>query len=69
MFCLVKIYTNGYKEKFFQGFSQLASIHDFRFLQFQPELLTSNIINCQHFDYSAVVFFRAHHTTLEYKVT
>ena len=26
---------------------------DFRFLQFQLELLTSNIINCQHFDYSA----------------
>ena len=37
---------------------------DFWFLQFQPELLTSNIINCQRFNYSAVVFFRAHHTTL-----
>ena len=36
----------------------------FWFLQFQPELLPSNIINCQCFDYSAVVFFRAHHTTL-----
>ena len=42
----------------FQGFSWLAGIHDFWFLQFQPELLTSIIINCQCFDYSAVVFFR-----------
>ena len=34
-------------------------------IQFQPELLTSIIINCQRFDYSAVVFLRAHlHTTL-----
>ena len=34
----------------------------FWFLQCQPEFLN---INCQHFDYSAVVFFRAHlHTTL-----
>ena len=48
----------------FQGFSRLASIHDFWFVQFQPKLLTSNIINCQRFDYSVVVFFRAHHTTL-----
>ena len=45
-------------------FSVGYSIHDFWFLQFQPELFTSNIINCQRFDYSAVVFFRAHHTTL-----
>ena len=37
---------------------------DFWFLQFQPELLTSNIINWQRLDYSAIVFFRAHHTTL-----
>ena len=38
---------------------------DLWFLQFQPKLLTSNIINCQRFDYSAVVFFRPHlHTTL-----
>ena len=45
---------------FFQRFSWLAGIHDFWFLQFQPELLTSLIINSQCFDYSAVVFFRAH---------
>ena len=29
---------------YFQGFSWLASIHDFWFLRFQPELLTSNIL-------------------------
>ena len=35
------------------------SIHDFGFFNFSP-----NVINCQHFDCSAVVFFRAHlHTT------
>ena len=39
----------------FQGFSQLADIHDFWFLQFQPELLTSIVINCQRFDYSTVI--------------
>ena len=49
----------------FQGFSWLAGIHDFWFLQFQPESLTSIIINCHCFHYSAAVFFRAHlHTTL-----
>jgi len=38
----------------------------FWFLQFQPEFFTSIIINSQRFDYSAVVYFRAHLQYWEY---
>ena len=45
----------------YRGFSRLA---DIRFLEFQPEFL-HQYIKWQRFDYSAVVFSRAHlHTTL-----
>ena len=41
-----------------------SSYNSARFLQFQPEFVTSIIIDCQRFDYSAVIF-RVHlHTSL-----